>query len=284
MTSERPTALLHGTSSWHEKSWVGGFYPEGTRQKDWLSYYATQFGTVEVDSTYYGVPRATTVDGWLNRTPDGFVMCAKFPRGIVHAGEGPRPEQDALLVPDRVGGELDEFLTVMRRLGDRCGPLVLQFPHFSRTVFEDLDAFLPRLDSFVASLPDDFRYAVEIRNRAWMTSPLLDVLRRHRVALVWTEIVNMPHPAELAASLDLVTTDFIYARLIGDRRALDAKTDRFDRVVMDRGANLRRWAQVLKDTLPRIPTAYVYANNHYAGHAPETIRTLIRMLREEEDA
>ena len=123
--------FLYGTSSWHEKSWVGPFYPEGMRSPDWLSHDATQFSTVEVDSTYYGTPKPATVDNLRARTPDGFVMCVKFPRGIVHGGDTARPDADVALVLDKVGKKRDAFLDVIGRLGDRCGPLVMQFPYFS---------------------------------------------------------------------------------------------------------------------------------------------------------
>ena len=75
--------ILVGTSSWTAKGWIGPFYPEGTPRNRWLSHYATRFPTVEVDSTYYGIPRHSTVRGWADATPDDFVMSAKFPRSVV---------------------------------------------------------------------------------------------------------------------------------------------------------------------------------------------------------
>jgi len=114
----------------------------------------------------------------------------------------------------------------------------------------------------------------EIRNRAWLKQPLLDVLERHRTALVLVELNYMPHPADVAADLDVVTTDFAYARLIGDRKAVEAKTKTFDRIVLDRGASLRRWADLLQAMKERVSEIYVFANNHYAGHAPATVEEL----------
>ena len=273
--------LIHGTSGWHEKSWVGPFYPDGTRQADWLPWYATQFSSVEVDSTYYGVPRRSTVENRRARTPDGFLMCPKFPRGIVHGGQGRTPDGDVVLDLDAAGPERDRFLDTMSLLGDRLGPLVLQFPYFARSVFPSQDGFLGRLDRFLESLPTGCRYAVEVRNRSWMNQELLDVLRAHEVAFVWTELPKVEHPADLSSRLDLVTADFIYGRLIGDRRATDALTSTWDRIVIDRGANLRRWAQALARVVGSAPRVFLFANNHYAGHGPDTIRTLVRMVKEE---
>jgi uncharacterized protein YecE (DUF72 family) len=266
--------LRYGTSSWSEASWVGPFYPAGTAPADQLAFYATRFDTVEADVTYYRVPDARMVAGWRRKTPEGFLLSAKFPRAVVHAGDGPRPDADTLLVPGRVGGEVERFLAAMGALGDRCGPLVLQFPYFNRQAFPAPGPFLERLDAFLAHLPPDFRYAVEVRNKAWIASDLLDLLRRHAAALVLVDMNYMPHPTDLARTLDLVTTDFVYARLIGDRKAIEAQTKSFDKVVVDQGARLGRWAELLKTVGERVTRTYVYANNHYAGHAPETIRQL----------
>jgi len=81
--------------------------------------------------------------------------------------------------------------------------------------------------------------------------------------------------------MDLVTTDFIYGRLIGDRRATDALTKTWDKTVINRGASLRKWAQALTRVRSMVPKALIFANNHYAGHGPDTIRTLVRMMDEE---
>ena len=79
--------LRYGTSSWSTKGWVGPFYPPGTKAGDMLSWYATQFDTVEADTTYYRVPGERLVDGWDRKLPEGFKLSAKFPRSIVHAGD-----------------------------------------------------------------------------------------------------------------------------------------------------------------------------------------------------
>jgi len=272
--------LILGTSSWSEKSWVGPFYPEGTPPAEFLAEYARHFRAVEADNTYYRIPSERMVRGWAERTPDGFELCAKFPRSIVHGGNGPRPDPDVVLVPDRVGEETERFLAVMDLMGDKLGPLVLQFPYFNKQAFTSSDPFLARLDLFLAGLPDRFRYAVEVRNRSWLTADLTEILRRHRAALVLTDLSYMPHPASVAERLDIVTTDFAYGRLIGDRKAIDAVTTTLDRVVLDQTARMRRWAELLHKLLPKVDVAFLYANNHYAGHAPDTIRELAGMIEE----
>lgn len=264
----------YGTSSWSEKSWAGVFYPAGLAVSEQLSHYATRFDTVEADVTYYRVPDRKLVAGWDAKTPAGFLLSAKFPRSVVHGGDEAQPDPARVLVPEVVGGDVERFLGAMALLGDKCGPLVAQFPYFNARAFASVEPFLERLDRFLGSLPATFRYAVELRNKNWIGEPLLEVLRRHRTALVLVELNYMPHPADLARRYDVFTTDFAYARLIGDRKAIDAMTDRFDRVVIDQGASLERWALLLREAARRLPQVLAYANNHYAGHAPATITDL----------
>jgi len=270
--------LLYGTSSWSAKGWVGPFYPERTKAAEYLRHYGAVYRTVEADTTYYGVPRPAVVDGWVEKTPEDFVLSAKFPRGIVHAGEGPRPDGDKLLVPEHCGAELETFLAAMGRLGPRCGPLVLQFPYLAPDVLPDPDVFLQRLDAQLGSLPERFRYAVEVRNRDLLDETLCDLLRRHHTALVLADVRNMPHPADLAGRLDLLTADFTYIRLIGDRRATEAKTKTFDRLVLDQGARLDRWAGLLLGLRERVDLGLIYANNHFAGFGPDTIDALAERM------
>jgi uncharacterized protein YecE (DUF72 family) len=270
--------FLYGTSSWSEPSWVGSFYPPGTKSADMLRVYAAEFATVEADSTYYRVPSASMVRGWRAKTPPGFVLSAKFPRSIVHCGAGERPDASKVLVPEHVGADTQRFLEAMAELGDRCGPLVLQFPYFNREAFAGPAPFLERLAAYLDLLPRGFRYGVEVRNKAWIAPPLLDLLRARGVALVLVDLVYMPHPADLAARLDVVTADFVYARLIGDRKAVEARTATFDQVVLDQGPRLERWAELLAGLIPRVRETCAYANNHYAGHGPATIRELARRV------
>ncbi|HKX46385.1 MAG TPA: DUF72 domain-containing protein, partial [Planctomycetota bacterium] len=265
----------YGTSSWSEASWVGPFYPPGTKQGDFLSVYSERFDCVEADVTYYRIPDERLVDGWRRKTPEGFALCAKFPRSVVHGGEAATPDPAAVLVPDAVWGDVERFLAAMARLGDRLGPLVLQFPYFNRKVFPGPEPFRERLAAFLDRLPRGFRYGVEVRNKAWIDERLLGLLRERGVALVLVDIAYMPHPADLAETLDLVTADFAYARLIGDRKAVEERTETFDRVVLDTGPRLERWADLVRDLLARVPDeVYAFANNHYAGHGPATIEDL----------
>lgn len=254
--------LLLGTSSFTADGWQGSFYPPGMQTGNFLSYYATQFKTVEIDSTYYGTPSAATVTNWYERTPPDFIIAAKVPQIITH---------EKMMV--NCEAEFDEFIDRMHLLGEKLGPLLLQFPRFNKYEIQ-ADEFFRRLHLFlkhVKHLPT-LRLVVEIRNRAWLDKRITDLLREYNVALALTDLSNMPRPWEVKNGLDLVTTDFVYVRWLGDRKGIEALTMRWDKTVIDRTGDLRNWAALFRKFLSRNLKVYAYANNHYAGHGPGTVK------------
>ncbi len=241
-----------------------------------------------MDSTYYAVPSPRTVDGWVSKTPEGFLLAAKFPRDIVHAGHATKPDARSVLDPDATYEIRDRFLEVMARLGERLGPLVLQFPYFNREAFPSAGPFLERLDRFLGDLPRDgarglsargFRYGVEVRNRGWLAKPLRDLCGKHDVSLVLVDQAWMPHGDEVERKMDPVTNDLVYVRLLGDRKAIERITTTWDQEVVDQGPRLERWASFLARLMDRGVKILVYVNNHYAGHAPTTVRRLMDLYR-----
>jgi uncharacterized protein YecE (DUF72 family) len=241
---------------------------------DFLRFYATQFDTVEVDSTYYAIPAERVVDGWGAKIPAHFRLAAKFPRSIVHGGEAAQPDPARLLQPEAVNADRDEFLRVMSRLGDRLGPLVLQFPFFSKAVFPEPGPVFDRLDRFLGELPRHLRYAVEIRNPTWLGTDLGAICAKHSAALVLVDQEWMPHGDRIERLMEPVTADFVYVRLLGDRKEMEAITVSWEREVIDRQRSLERWAELLARFAQLELVTWVFVNNHYAGHAPATVRRL----------
>ncbi len=270
--------IRYGTSSFSTKDWVGIFYPHATQPSDYLREYAKVFDTVEIDSTYYSIPSTQTVHGWIDKTPDSFLISAKFPRSIVHAGKDRVPDSSVLLTSDVSYPVRDRFLATMERLGERLGTLILQFPYFSKDVLPSKHLFLDRLDRFLEDLPDGFSYGVEIRNKGWLDGGFVSLLRKHRVSLVLVDHAWMPHADEIAEKLDPITAEPAYVRLIGDRKEIEAITRRWDKEVIDRQDRLERWADYLLSLVAREIRTLVYVNNHYAGHAPATLRKLMSLV------
>ena len=259
---------LHlGTSSWSTKDWIGPFYPEGTKPEVFIEYYATQFRCVEIDATFYRPPSQKNVDTWNRRTPEGFQFAAKTPRVITHE----KILVDAL-------DDMGYFLDTMSGLGKKLGPLLLQFPYFNKQAFAGPAPFLERLDDFLSQLPKDFRYVVEVRNKWWVKPPLQKLLQSHGVALAWVEQAWMPKAKEWFPKTGGPTADFAYVRFLGDHKAMDKITTTWDKTVVDRTDVLHDWAPVVKDLLERDIQVYGFFNNHFGGHAPDSLRQFSDIL------
>lgn len=254
--------LYLGTSSWTAPAWSGVFYPPGTPASRYLSFYSRQFGTVEIDATFYATPAPSTVDGWRQRTPEGFLFAAKAPKAITH---------DKVLV----GCERDvsEFVEVMARLGEKLGPLLFQFKYYKQSELT-AQTFLDRLEPFVAALPEGFQYAVEVRNRGWLVPRLLETLRARNIALAWIDHPYMPRAAEYHRRPDLVTADFAYIRWLGDRYKIEEITTDWNRLILDRTEETREWIETIGGLLPQVQKVHGYYNNHYAGYGVGSARLL----------
>ena len=242
--------LLLGTQGFSFPDWVGPFYPAGTSRNRYLEEYAQRLPIVEIDSTFYGVPRATTIQGWRERTPQDFCFAAKFPKLITHEKK-----------LDRARGDAEAFVGTMQALGDKLAVLILQFAYdFSPDYFESLDEFL-------GDLPQGLRYAVEVRNRAWLTPNLGEMLSNHNVAIVLQDLHYMP-------KLDWITADFTVIRWLGRRKDIE----QFDRIQIDRTKELEVWADRVRNFLEQGVDVFGFFNNHYAGHSPESVRQFAAML------
>ena len=263
-----------GTSSFSSKDWIGPFYPPGTAPKDFFASTPGRLDTVEIDATYYAVPTLRTVEGWAAKTPPDFLISAKFPRDIVHGGSGRTPNPARILDPDLTYPIRDEFLGVMRALGERLGPLVIQFPFFGNHLFAAPGPFMEKLDRFLGDLPEGFTYVVEIRNRSWLNADFAALCRRHRASMVLVDQAWMPHGDEVEREFDPLTGEVCYVRLLGDRPEIEAITTTWEREVIDREERLLRWARFLARVWEREVPTLVYVNNHYAGHAPATVERL----------
>jgi uncharacterized protein YecE (DUF72 family) len=255
-------AIRIGTQGWNYAAWVGPFYPRGTRASEFLAAYARAFAVVEVDSTFYAVPDANAVRGWMERTPAGFTFALKMPRDVTH--------ELRLRNADAVA---HEFLERARELGPKLGPILLQMgPDFAP---EDL----PALEQFVLNLPHDLRFAVELRQSRWMRSNvlpyLLELLAGHGIALALSDGRWIRRETMLEL-VERPTADFLYVRWMGPDRAI---TD-YSRVQFDRSAEIRAWAEVLKRAA-NTKEIYGFFNNHFAGHSPANARAMQRLLGQE---
>jgi uncharacterized protein YecE (DUF72 family) len=246
------TTVRLGTQGWAYPDWIGTFYPPGSRQEDYLPFYARVFDTVELDTTFYHPPRPAIARSWEKRVPAHFRFAAKVPQRITH---------EARL--SRMGEHMDRFVAALEPLGPKLGPVLLQMPaEFTRD-----EGTVGLLDRFLAACPSDARVAVEFRHASWHTEATWELLRRHRAAAAWTEWRELP-------CVTAVTADFLYLRWLGDRREIE----RYTHVVVDRTASFGAWQADLERALPEVREVYGYFNNHWAGHSPASANEMKRRL------
>ena len=154
-----------GTSGYAYKEWKGSFYPEKLAQDKMLAYYGERFDTVEINNTFYRMPKESVLATWASQVPDGFRFVLKASQRITHI----KRLQDA-------GDELSYFLQTTSTLGPRLGPTLFQLPpNFKKD--------LPRLVAFLDLLPNHWRAAVEFRHASWHDEETYAALRARHVAL-----------------------------------------------------------------------------------------------------
>jgi uncharacterized protein YecE (DUF72 family) len=252
--------LRIGTSAFTAAGWPGTFYPEGLPERDYLTYYARKFDAVEIDSTFYRTPTASTVKGWNAKTPPGFLFAAKVPQIITH---------EKVLVD--CDAEFKQFIEVMDNLGEKLGPLLLQFGYFNKKAFVGVNDFLARLRPFLKKLPKDHKFAVEIRNKSWLVPQFVEALRERDLAVALIDQAWMPRPAKWFEKFDPITAEFTYVRWLGDRKGIEEQTKLWNKIIVDRKPDLAEWVEVLKTVHKRKIQILAFANNHYAGYGPGTI-------------
>jgi uncharacterized protein YecE (DUF72 family) len=244
--------LYLGTSGWSYADWEGTLYPEALPSAARLAEYVKRFATVEIDSTFYGTPRRSTVEKWREIVPEGFLFAAKFPQQVTHEENLFGSEEPTM-----------DFVRTMSLLGNRLGPLLLQLPpSFS---VEGMGV----LEDFLSTLPQGPRYAVEVRHRSWLGSDLPELLREHGVALTLIDYPRMPRMEE-------ATADFAYIRWLGDRREFP---EGHTHLKKDRDDDLLWWAGVVERFLKEGKTVFAYANNHYQNHSPSTLERFLELRR-----
>ena len=232
-----------GTSGWSYKDWIGNFYRDGSKPYELLAQYAEKFNTVEIDSTFYGVPKQTTVENWYKAVPDDFKFSAKFPKKITH-------ESNLTEVEDI----LRKYLDTMSLLKEKLGPLLIQFPYSFKPEMSD------NLFKFLKILPGGFDFVIEVRNKKWLAEQFYDGLRENGVGLALLDHPWMPKP-------EVMTSRILYVRFLGDRKSIP---DNFSFERDKRDNNLEGWKKIVKALEDKTDDFYGYFNNHYAGHSPAT--------------
>ncbi|NMR21643.1 DUF72 domain-containing protein [Cellulomonas fimi] len=239
-------AVHVGTSGWSYGHWHDALYPHGSPPVDRLGHYVQQFGTVELNASFYRWPRAATFARWRERLPPGFQLSVKAPRGLTHAKRLYAPE-----------AWVDRITASWHELGDRRAVLLVQLPP---GMARD-DA---RLDFFLGRVPRWVRVAVELRHPSWLHDDVFALLEHHGAASC---VMSGAHlPCVLRA-----TAPFVYVRLHGpDHQHL------YGGSYSD--ADLGWWADRVREWDGAGQDVYAYFNNDGDANAVRNALTLRRLV------
>jgi len=232
---QRLATIRIGTSGWHYKHWVGTFYPPRTPGSKMLAYYCERFDTVELNNSFYHLPKKSSLESWRDSTPPGFCFAAKGSRFLTHMKKLKDPEQG-----------LNRFLDAIEVLQQKLGPILFQLP-------PNWELDVERLANFLGFLPGEHRYAFEFRNASWSVPEIYDLLRQRNAANCIFHLAGTHSPIE-------VTADFAYVRLHGPGGKYQGSYS--DQALVEWALRIRKWRQELK-------TIYVYFDNDEAGYAAQ---------------
>lgn len=232
-----------GTSGWQYADWRGRFYPQGLATTRWLQHYARTFPTVEVNATFYRLPRRETVERWAATVPRGFVLTLKASRYVTHV----RRLRDC-------AEPIERMRAVFAGAGRHLGPVLFQLP-------PTFEADPQLLGSFLAGLPQGMRAAFEFRHPSWSAGPVMDLLDEHGAALVHGD-----RPGT-----------HVQVPAVGGWSYLRFHQGRPDSPGYRR-SKLADYADALVDVRPR--EVFAYFNNDTGGAAPQDARTFVELLTE----
>jgi uncharacterized protein YecE (DUF72 family) len=230
-----------GTSGWQYGSWKGRFYPKGVPQKTWLQHYATRFPVVEVNNSFYMLPKEATFDRWRDGTPNGFLFVVKASRYITHIRRL-RDAKDAV----------ELFWSRATHLHEKLGPILFQLP-------PNLRADPGLLKEFLSVLPTGIRAAFEFRDDSWHQDEVFDLLDRAGAAWV------MPDRPR-ARITTIVTGGWSYIRFHQGRRTHPGYSR----------SKLRAWAGRIAGL--DVKDLFAFFNNDPLAAAPKDALSLTGLL------
>lgn len=220
-----------GTSGWNYSHWKEIFYPSNLAKSKWLGFYAEQFDTVEVNATFYRLPKPETFKNWYQKTPEHFLWAIKGSKFITHT----QRLKDCKEL-------LDRLYDSVAGLKEKLGPILFQLPP-SLSFDEAL------LSSFCKGLNPSYRHALEIRHRSWIHERAFEILKENNIAFCISDTAGR-YPYHEA-----ITADFLYIRLHGSKKLYASEYTEDE---------LQAWAQKIRNWNKEI---YLYFDNDFHGYA-----------------
>lgn len=235
--------LRIGTSGWNYGHWRGIFYPQGLKQSAWLEFYSRTFDSVEINVTFYRLPKPEYVTNWDRAVPEDFLFSVKGSRYLTHIkrlGE--------------TGEPLDRFFDIMDLLGEKAGPILWQLPPAMKRNND-------RLAAFAGALPSGRRHVFEFRHESWYCQEVYDILDNAGAALC------VPVRPEIKSDI-VQTAPWMYFRFhCGEEGGLFTTRE------------IKKWAVALRQFKDAGADIYAYFNNDWQGFALRNAQELRKALR-----
>jgi len=243
--------LYIGTSGWSYKSWKRVFYPEDLSERRWLEYFAKNFKTVELNSSFYRLPVESTFLGWYKKTPKDFIFAVKVSRFISHI---------KYLKDCKRAWNL--FYQRAKNLKKKLGPFLIQLPPNWRKDLKRLKDFV----KMAKEIAPKERFAFEFRHESWFCSQVYQYFKKEKnVTFCIADSKRWPMTNELFG-------DFAYIRFHGPRSLYASKYPE---------RQLKKWAKIIKKLLKRGLDVFCYFNNDFSGFAIEDARVLLKFTKKE---
>jgi uncharacterized protein YecE (DUF72 family) len=233
-----------GTSGWHYEHWRGLYYPEELAKPKWLQFYSKQFNTVELNNSFYHLPTEKAFITWRESAPENFVYAVKVSRFITHIKK-----------LRNIGSAVDNFLSRACLLQGKLGPLLYQLPPNMKR--NDVV-----LESFLSSLPQEYRHVFEFRHESWIDEAVFEILRRYKVGLCVFDMPGFTCPP-------VATSDFAYVRFHGSGGMYSSCYS---------NEELSQWAKEIAKLAEGVKAVYIYFNNDAEAFATKNALTLASYL------
>lgn len=253
--------ILCGTSGFSYNDWVGNFYPVAMPKREWLTYYAREFNTCEVNSTFYALPKPSSLKAMADKTGEGFLFCFKTNQEMTHQRDDNAAVFKAfcqVLQPTITAGKL--------------GCILAQFPYSFRFDHRNWE-YLALFREQMGELP----VVIEFRNAQWLRSEVFDWLRQHDLGFCCVDEPQLPN---LLPPIAEVTSKIAYVRFHGRNSSKWWQHQQaYERYYYSYSpSELSEWLPKIQKLNGLAEKTFIFANNHWRGQAISTIRQLRTML------
>lgn len=234
-----------GTSGWSYSGWLGNFYPEKIKSNLVLPYYAKYLDSVELNNSFYQIPKEKNIKTWVEITPTHFIFSCKANRYITHMKK-----------LEDVDDSLKRLLKAFSNFEEKLGPILFQFPPYWQ-----ID--IPRLKKFIEQLPKQFLYTFEFRHKNWFCDELYELLYKNEMTLCFYDHKRYRSP-------EIVTGKFIYIRMHGPHE--EAYKGAYEE------STLQEYAQKLIHWKREGKAIYCYFDNDEKANAPKDAQRLQQLV------